>query len=66
MTEPRRPCPVCKKPVSQPKTGRRRIYDVRACRDVAWRNGTARDTRRQKAEALRRELVTAMRRSQGA
>lgn len=58
-----KPCPICGGAVKQPKTGRPRLYDKRACRDQAWRSGTAKETRLAKDAALRDEIARSMRRA---
>lgn len=59
-----KPCPVCGDPVPQKKTGRPRIYCLkRACRDIAWRSGTAKQTRAQKTATLRSSIAASMQRS---
>lgn len=58
-------CPVCGKPVPQPKTGRPRLYDTRPCRDIAWRSGAAKQTRTTRDAALRDTVLGTMRRAAG-
>ena len=59
-------CLVCGGPVRRAARGRPRLYDRRACRDVAWRSGAARRGREGREERLRTAVATAMRQSRGA
>lgn len=49
-------CPVCGKPVPQPATGRSRIYDSRACQQLAYRRRRSdQDWAARQADKLRLE-----------